>query len=250
VRRLFIVAIALVGLVIPLRAQLSRLGGELGPRVMDKSAASQPVQKLPDGAVDFSGVWRDGGNDPPEKILDALMLPWAKKELASRRPELNPYFVACQPAGPLRMSGGMAWRFVQPYGGKYIFWLYEGNVHTYRQIFTDGRKHPEDPWPNFYGHSIGHWEGDTLVVDTVGLNDKWWMDQRGTPHTEQMHLIERWTRTDFISLRRVVTVDDPGTFSKPFDYTNVARLTRPESEILEYFCQENNQYGRAGGVIQ
>jgi hypothetical protein len=250
VKRILIVALAALGLAAPVSAQLNRLGGELGPRYLDKSEASKPVPKLPDGTTDLSGVWRDGGGDPPAKVMDPLLLPWAKKELASRKPELNPYFVDCAPAGPLRMSGGMAWRFVQQVGGKYLFWLYEGNVHSYRQIFLDGRKHPEDPWPTFYGHSIGKWEGDTLTVDTVGLNDKWWMDQRGTPHTEQMHLVEKWTRTDYISLQRVVTIDDPGTFSKPFEYTAVAKLTVPESEILEYFCQENNQYGRAGGVIK
>jgi hypothetical protein len=107
----------------------------------------------------------------------------------------------------------------------------------------DGRKHPADPSPTWYGHSIGHWEGNTLVVDTVGLNDKFWLDSAGTPHTEQLHLIERFTRTDYNTLQRVVTIDDPGTFTKPFDVTYTAKLGEPGSEILEYFCIENNQWG-------
>jgi hypothetical protein len=255
VRRLLVVFLALLVLSAGLVAQrgqrggggISRLGGELGPRYADPAQDKKPVPKLPNGAVDFSGVWRDGGEDPNPVLMDPLLLPWAKQVLATRKEADNPYYL-CMPAGPLRMSGGMAWRFVQSIDGTHIFWLYEGNVHSYRQIFTDGRKHPEDPDPTFFGHSIGHWEGDTLVVDTIGLNDKWWMDQRGTPHTEQMHIVERWTRTSFNNLRRVVTIDDPGTFTKPFTYTATARLTTPDSEILEYFCQENNQYGLAGGV--
>ena len=124
-----------------LGAQISRLGGELGPRYADPAQDKKPVPKLPDGTVDFSGVWRDGGEDPKAALMDPLLLPWARQVLASRKPADNPYF-QCMPAGPLRMSGGMAWRFVQPPNGTHIFWLYEGNVHSYRQIFTDGRTHP------------------------------------------------------------------------------------------------------------
>jgi hypothetical protein len=232
----------MIGLTAPLLSQgISRLGGRLGPPLAPTDLAKQPVKKLPDGSIDLSGVWTDGGGNAPAKIVDSLILPWAVKVRATRKEAENPYF-ACMPAGPLRLSGGMAWRFVQPIEATHLFWLYEGNIHTYRQFFMDGRPHPPDPTPGFYGHSIGKWEGDTLVVDTVGLNDKWWFDTRGTPHTEQLHLIERWTRTNFTTLRRVITVDDPGTFSKPFDYEMTARLSKPGSEIMEYFCQENNQY--------
>jgi hypothetical protein len=254
VRRLLLVSVSVLGLTSSLAAQygggqIDRLGGELGPRYADPALSKLPVPHLPDGTVDLSGVWRDGGEDPKPAVMDPLLLPWAKKVLASRKEADNPYF-QCMPAGPLRMSGGMAWRFVQPVKATHIFWLYEGNVHSYRQIFMDGRKHPtpDDLFPTYFGHSIGHWEGDTLVVDTVGLNDKWWMDHRGTPHTEQMHLIERWTRTNYTTLRRVITIDDPGTFTKPFEYTATARLTASDSEILEYFCQENNQYGLPSGL--
>jgi hypothetical protein len=231
-----------------------RLGGDNGPRVAPKD--SRPVPKLADGTVDLSGVWRDGGDaNIPRQLgpaeLDKLLLPWARQQMASRKEEDNPYFY-CMPGGPLRLTGGFAWRFIQhpTVNAKYIFQLQEGNSHSYRQIFMDGRKHPEDPSPTWYGHSIGRWEGDTLVVDTVGLNDKFWLDRPGTPHTEQLHLIERWTRTDYNTLRRVVTIDDPGTFTRPFDIEFTARLGTPESEILEYFCVENNQYGLPSGKRQ
>jgi hypothetical protein len=87
---------------------------------------------------------------------------------------------------------------------------FEGNIHSYRQIFMDGRKHPEDPDPTWYGHSVGKWEGDTLVIDSVGFNDKFWFDFIGTPHTEKLHTIERYTRTNIGTLVIETTIDDPG----------------------------------------
>ncbi len=258
-RSLFFVSVTIVGLSAPLLAgpqELGRrLGGGNGPPVADP-APDRPVPKLSDGTVDLSGVWRDGGNARlPSQLkpgeLDSLMLPWAKEKMASRDPTANPYFY-CLPGGPLRLTGGFAWRFVQhpTVNATHIFQIQEGNSHSYRQIFMDGRPHPEDPSPTWYGHSIGRWDGDTLVVDTVALNDKFWLDRPGTPHTEQLHLVERWTRTDFTTLRRVVTIDDPGAFTRPFDVTFTARLAVPGSEIMEYFCIENNQYGLPGGITK
>src|SRR5919201_938294 len=141
--------------------------------------------------------------------------------------------VATVPGGPLRITGGFAWRFVQhpTVNATHIFMLQEGNAHTYRQIFMDGRKHPEDPDPTWYGHSIGHWEGDTLVVDTVGLNDKFWFDFRGHPHTEKLHTIERWTRKDLGTLVSEITIDDPVMYTKPFTVSFTARL-RPNEELM------------------
>ena len=189
-KRFLIVSIALLGLTSPLLSQQlpRRLGGENGPRVAP--AANRPVPKLADGTVDLFGVWRDGGDaNIPMQLkpgeLDTILQPWAKKELASRKETDNPYFY-CMPGGPLRLTGGFAWRFVQhpTVNAKYIFQLQEGNSHSFRQIFMDGRKHPDDPSPTWYGHSIGRWDGSTLVVDTIGMNDKFWLDRPGTPHTE------------------------------------------------------------------
>ena len=104
----------------------------------------------------------------------------------------------------------------------------------------DGRKHPDDPDPTWYGHSVGHYEGDTLVIDTIGFNDKFWFDFRGHPHTEKLHTIERYTRTDLGLLENKVTIDDPGAYSRPFTVAFTARL-RPNEELMEYICQENNQ---------
>jgi hypothetical protein len=255
---MFVVTVAIIGVALPFLAQSQelgrRLGGENGPR--RAAAVDRPVPKLPDGKVDLSGVWSGGGDGSIERLLkpgelDSIMMPWAKKLYVERNAKdgLDPYF-SCMPGGPLRITGGFGWRLVQhpTTNSTHIFMLQEGNAHTYRQIFMDGRKHPEDPSPTWYGHSIGRWEGDTLVVDTVGLNDKFWLDAGGTPHTEQLHLVERYRRTDFTTLRRDVTVEDPGAFTRPFTVTFTAKLGTPDSEILEYICIENNQYGLAQGL--
>ena len=223
-----------------------RLGGANGPP--PAAAVDRPVPKLPDGTIDLSGVWTDGGSAPVERLLKpgelkANMLPWALKLYESRDESQDPYN-NCMPGGPLRITGGFAWRFVQHPTVKatHIFMLQEGNAHTYRQIFMDGRPHPNDPTPTWYGHSIGRWEGPTLVIDTIGLHNRFWLDSAGTPHTEQLHLVERWTRTDFTTLRRDVTITDPGAFVRPFTVTYTAKLSEPGSEIMEYICIENNQY--------
>jgi hypothetical protein len=115
----------------------------------------------------------------------------------------------------------------------------------------DGRKHPDDLLPTWQGHSIGWWEGDTLVVDTVGYNDKFWFDRRGTPHTEQLHTIERYTRLNYGTLVTEVALEDPAAFSRPVYLKFRARLMRPDprtgvGDLMEFICNEDNQYGAAG----
>ena len=256
-RRGLVVSIAVIGLTLPLLAHAQELGRRLGGANGPPAAApepNRPAPKLSDGTVDLSGVWTDGGGTEIPRLLkpgelDSLLLPWAKKLKDSRTDGEDPYNY-CMPGGPLRITGGFAWRLVQhpTVNATHIFMLQEGNAHTYRQIFMDGRKHPEDPSPTWYGHSIGRWEGGTLVIDTIGLNDKFWLDGSGIPHTEQMHMVERWTRTNFTTMRREVTITDPGTFTRPFTVTYTAKLAEPGSEIMEYICVENNQYGLPQGL--
>ena len=140
------VLMLVAGLTAPLLSQElgRRLGGENGPPVA-KADPSRPVPKLADGTVDLSGVWRDGGDaNLPRQLkpgeLDSLMLPWAKAKMASRKETENPYFY-CMPGGPLRLTGSFAWRFVQhpTVNATHIFQIQEGNSHSYRQIFMDGR---------------------------------------------------------------------------------------------------------------
>ena len=154
--------------------------------------------------------------------------------------------------GPLR-SNPYPWTLTAAYTSKgltHIYRLHElGDAGNHRVIYMDGRKHPEDLIPTWTGHSIGRFEGDTLIVDAVGFNDKWWFDRRGTPHTEQLHVIERYTRLNYGQIRNNATIDDPGALSRPVNLTFTARLLRPDprtgvGDLLEFICNENNQYGQ------
>ena len=117
--------------------------------------------------------------------------------------------------------------------------LYEVD-NTHRQIYTDGRKLPDDPQPAWLGYSVGKWEGDTLVVDSAGFNDKSWLDSFGHPHSEDMRIQERFHRRDFGHLDLQVTVDDPKMYTKPFTI-KVTELLLPDSDILEAVCNENEK---------
>jgi hypothetical protein len=115
--------------------------------------------------------------------------------------------------------------------------LWEGNTHSYRRFFLDGRAHNLDIEPESYtGQSIGKWDGDTLVVDTVGFNDKTWLDSTGKPHSEAMHLIERYKRPDLGHLNVDITIEDDKAFTKPYNFTRTFTLA-PGWELQEYICQ-------------
>ena len=110
-----------------------------------------------------------------------------------------------------------------------------------RQIHTDGRDHPKDLLPTWLGDSIGKWDGDTLVVDTVGFNDKTWIDNTGLPHSDALHLVERLRRVSHDVLQLDITVDDPKAYTKPWSVQRVFDL-KPDWEIGELICEDNNPY--------
>ena len=220
-------------------------GGLNNPEITGEIPDELPP-RLADGSPDFSGVWTGGGpiGDIRQGLLpgeEVVLLPSAQvimdSRLSAQDPEAN-----CLPTGVPRIAP-YPWRVVQaPLQGKatHLYFLFEGNIHSFRQIFVDGREHPDDLDPTWYGHSIGHWEGDTLVVDSVGFNEEFWFDFLGHPHTEQLRTIERYTRTSYGTLENVTTVIDPGAYEKPFTIKFEARL-RPGWELMEYICNENNQ---------
>jgi hypothetical protein len=111
---------------------------------------------------------------------------------------------------------------------------------SYRQIFLDGRELPKDPEPSFMGYSVGHWDGDTLVVESTGFKDRRWLDMAGHPHTEALRITERFHRRDFGHMEIAETIDDPNVFNKPFTITIKAEIV-PDTEILEYVCAENEK---------
>jgi hypothetical protein len=203
---------------------------------------NKAAPRTADGKPDFNGLWgpdRTFIYDITSTLKKGETLPlqpWAeqlaKKRMSKDDPEAN-----CLPAGVPRMAP-YPWKIVQQ--PKLMVLLFEGNIHTYRQIFMDGRGHPEDLDPTWYGHSIGKWEGDTLVVDTTGFNDKFWFDFAGHPHTEKLHITERFRRPDYSRLEFEVVIDDPGAYTRPFTMYGQSPLVE-NSEIIEYICNENNQ---------
>jgi len=207
-----------------------------GAKAKDDLTPEGPTPRLPDGKVDFNGVYSPAnfanyGTPMP-------LQPWAKKVYDDRRatlskddPEGN-----CLPAGVPRISP-FPQKFVQTKDLLVI--LDEGNVHSYRQIFIDGRGHPEGIDHLWMGHSIAKWDGDTLVVDSVGFNDKTWLNGQGLPHTDQLHVTEKYTRPDLGHVNVEITVEDPGALTAPHTFTRTF-LARPTWELLEYVCNEFN----------
>ena len=230
------------------------------PIVPDSQVNSQPIPRLPDGKVDITGPWFDGGSngnierDGGLKPGELPLLPWAKELMAKRLPKDEPY-TACLPMGVPRVNP-YPWKFAMTYTSKglsHIYQLHEtGDAGAHRVIYMDGRKHPDGLIPSWWGHSIGRWEGDSLVIDTVGYNDRFWFDSRGTPHTEQLHTIEKWTRINYGRMTHEFTIDDPGAFSKPVTLKFTASLVRPGlktgEDLMEFICLEDNQYGAAAGI--
>lgn len=195
-----------------------------------------PVPRLPDGKPDLTGIWNGfggSGQDAPD------MLPWAAKIVAEHRAKegAEDFEARCLPGGPPRAAPYHTALFATP---KLVLMLFEGNTHMYRQFFVDGSQHPKDLKPTFYGDSRAHWDGDTLVVDTVSFFEKSWFDFAGTPHTKAMHLTETFHRVDYGNMEMKVTIEDPGTFTKPWVINRTTTL-EPNFEMTEYVCNENNQ---------
>ena len=190
---------------------------------------------------DLSGVWMvrertntfDMKGDPP-------MQPWAEAKFKAATKEVDPY-LSCFPHGlPRILLVPMPLEIVQIPGR--VIMLHEFD-HWVRQIYTDGREHPKDVDPTWMGHSIGRWDGDTLVVDTVGLNDKTWLDYAGHPHSDALHVMERIRRADQDTLVSDVTIDDPKAYTKPWTGQKVYKLRRDWQIMEMVLCEERLQLG-------
>lgn len=221
-----------------------------------------PVPRLSDGTPNLSwsdperqGVWtpvRRRGNDQ-DLLVDRKnegipFQPWAKAIYEYRiktEQKDDPEGLCLPPSGPLATLNRTAspWEFLQMPEQKRIVRVFEGGGHMFQIIYTDGRPHPQDAYdlPSWMGHSTGRWEGDTLVVDTVGFNEGQWLSTSGLPRTNLLHLIERYTRTNYNTLRYEATVDDPGAYTRPFTIGwNVNWGAK--HELSEIVCVENNKY--------
>jgi hypothetical protein len=216
------------------------------------TAPPKPAPRNTDGRVVLGGatpkekgLWLPvfGITDPISPAATVPFQPWAKAVYDDRQKhELEPH-TRCKPSGVAR-------QFLTPYGVEFVelpeierVYIFDvGGPHTYRTIYMDGRTHPTNFAPTFYGHSIGWWEGDTLVVDTTGFNEAFWLDRRGLPHTNRLHTIERFTRVDSNTIRYEVTVDDPGAYTASWNARFNLRWENG-TELFEYVCQQANYAG-------
>ena len=225
------------------------------PVLSAQSTQPAPATASPAAASsvpDLSGVWRPHApasaraysgfafmkEEPP-------MTPWAEAKYHEAKPTFGPKAVAvedsnspdynCLPPGvPYIYFRPHPFEMIQAPGRVIMYFEYD---HFVREIYTDGRPHPDGLELTWMGHAIGHYEGDTLVVDTVGFNDKTWLDRLGHPHSDQLHLVERFRRVDHDTLQDDLTIDDPKAYTKPW----TAQLTfqlRSDWDIGEFICEE------------
>jgi hypothetical protein len=247
--------------------------GSLTPPPPQK--ANAPAPRWPNGKVKLGapagqqGIWQPNGrpilaepetdpaiadgqgrgafSGPPfpgkPKESEVPFQAWAKALYRYREANLFEPHTRCKPSGGPRQfitPGGV--EFIDAPDASAIYIIDQAGPYTYRTIYMDGRAHPKDATPSYYGHSVGRWEGDTLVVDSVGFNEKFWFERQGAPHTEQLHLVERFTRTDQNNLKIELTIDDPGAYTRTWTTGFFLRWTAgAASETIEYICQANNR---------
>jgi hypothetical protein len=234
------------------------------PRTADgKPNLKAPAPRTASGKPDLSGIWKPArdptapvggieGIQAPQHLIDITrgmkpgelqFTPWAAAIYKQRNDNFrvdNP-LIRCLPAGVPRLDS-----YTHPYKiiqtPDLIVVLYE-SLTMFRQIFMDGRPLPDDPQPAWLGYSVGHWEGDVLVVESTGFNDQTWLDGSGHPHSEQMRLTERFKRTDFGHMDIEIVIDDPKAYLKPLKYTQAQDLL-PDTELIEYVCENAKDVGR------
>ena len=228
---------------------LGRGGAELFKLSVVTQSTSGPIPRWPDGQVQLGpppgakGYWKTELSQTDVANIQAgelVALPWAK-ELRSFRVRNgfkdDPFGRCVPPGGPRQFLGPQGFQFVDL--RTRVLVLHGDGNRNWRIIATDGRPlaQPADVVSSYYGTSVGRWNGDTLVVDSVGYNEKFWFHAAGLPHTDALHLTERFTRTDLSTLKYEVTVDDPRTYSKPWTMTYTMRWVANQ-ELQEFFCEE------------
>jgi hypothetical protein len=232
-------------------AQWPRVASPKLPRSADgKVNLSAPTPRAADGHPDLSGLWEMySESDRPTLLMNLAsdlkpgavpFLPPAEaifKEREATNSKDHPG-AQCLPSGiPEKDTVPAPYKIVQT--PDLIIVLYESRT-IFRQIFTDGRALPPDPNPAWQGYSVGHWDGDTLVVESAGFNGKTWLDMAGHPASEALRVTERFTRRDLGHMDLQITINDPKSYAKPWTVAAKVHLL-PDDELIEHICEENNK---------
>lgn len=206
------------------------------PAAQAPTARAQATAPVPD----LSGVWLVHEFQPDASLGKKLpMSPWAEAKFKAANAETNDPRLSCLPHGvPIFMFSVMPIEVMQ-IPGRVIMHLEDDSL--LREIYTDGQQHPKDLDITYNGDSIGKWEGDTLVVDTVGLKGTTWLDHVGHPHSDALHVVERIRRIDHNTLVDDFTFEDPKAYTKAWTVQQVYDL-KPDWKIRENVCEENNKY--------
>jgi hypothetical protein len=235
--RLLFAALILMGATIPAAAQWLDRPWPGIPRTPDgKPDLAAVAPRGPDGRPDLTGVWE--APSPAARPDPATLQPWVNDLARQRQQE---YYKArplyqCLPSGPEAERFGYWKRILQTPTAIAVL----NEELTYRVIHMDGRELEADPAPNWMGYSVGRWDGDTLVVESAGFNDKTWASRYGVSHTEALRVTERYRRPDFGSLQVEVTFTDPGAFTKPWSFT-VNMTLAADTEMLEVICERSSE---------
>jgi hypothetical protein len=247
-KRSLLILISSIAALSPAPAQWLKLPTQGIPKTKDgKPNLAAPAPRRADGKPDLSGIWQ---TESPRYLINLAadykpgelpIQPWAEaltKERgtgihAKEEPQAN-----CLPPGLPRINETPnPFKIYQESGAVLI--LYEA-FNLYRQIFMDGRELSKDLNPSWLGYSTGKWDGDALVVDTIGFNGKTWLDQAGHPTTDALHVTERFRRRDFGHLEILTTIDDPKAYTKPWSAAVKMELL-PDTELIEFACNENEK---------
>src|SRR5215472_5073322 len=226
------------------------------PRTADgKPNLTAPVPRMPDGKPDLSGLWQPELTPYRFDVIqdvknEGIFRPAAQALFFERAMNLrhdNPV-THCLPAGPQAIFAAGSTRFYRiVQSPNVVALLYE--LGDFRQIYTDGRELPKDPNPTWMGYSIGHWEGDTLVVESEGFNDRSWLDIEGHPHTEALRITERFRRRDFGHMDLEIIIDDPKAFMRPFSL-KIAKTLVPDTDLLESICENDTSIPHMLGGVE
>jgi hypothetical protein len=234
--RLFLAALTLMAGTIPAEAQWLDRPTPGIPRTPDgKPNLTAPTPRGPDGKPDLTGVWN--GPTPEPRLDPANAQPWVNDLVRQRQQEYHkgrPSY-QCRPSGPEadRFAGWK--RILQTPTAIAIL----NDDLTYRVIFMDGRELEANPAPSWMGYSVGRWDGDTLIVESFGFNDKTWLSRYGQAHTEALRVTERYRRPDLGHLRIEVTYTDPAAYAKPWSFTANMALAA-DTEMLESVCERSS----------